>query len=248
MEKKNQDSKEYYAIDLMLILKNLLHRAWILALVGVVGAIIAFLITTIAIAPKYSSSVLLYVNNSSVSIGKTSLSISSGDISASKSLASTYGVILKSRTTLERLKEKIDLPYTTTQLSKMISTGLASNTEILRVTVTTNDPYQASIIANGIAEVLPERVAEIMDGSNMEVVDSAIPNLSKVSPNVARNTAIGLVVGILAAAAVIVVIVILDDTVHDEEYVNQTYNYPILAIIPDLTESDKKKYGYYYYN
>ncbi|MBO4220231.1 MAG: hypothetical protein J5933_04840, partial [Clostridia bacterium] len=74
MDKKNQGSKEYYAIDLMLILKNLLHRAWILALVGVIGAVIAFLITTIAIAPRYSSSILLYVNNSSVSIGKTSLS------------------------------------------------------------------------------------------------------------------------------------------------------------------------------
>jgi hypothetical protein len=39
----------------------------------------------------------------------------------------------------------------------------------------------------------------------------------------------------------------LDNTVHDEEYILSTYNYPILAKIPDLASSGSdKKYGYYY--
>jgi hypothetical protein len=39
---------------------------------------------------------------------------------------------------------------------------------------------------------------------------------------------------------------LLDNTVHDEDYVIKTYDYPILAKVPDLLDSGTKKYGYYY--
>ena len=36
-----------------------------------------------------------------------------------------------------------------------------------------------------------------------------------------------------------------DNTIHDEDYILNTYNYPILAKIPDLLETPTKRYGYY---
>ena len=117
----------------------------------------------------------------------------------------------------------------------------------MKVTVTTKDPYEAAKIANGIAEVLPIRVAEIIDGASMEVVDSAIPNLNKVGPSITNYTAIGLILGVLLSAGVVVVFAIMDDTIHDEEYILQTYGCPILAKVPDLLNSGGKHYGDYYY-
>jgi hypothetical protein len=38
----------------------------------------------------------------------------------------------------------------------------------------------------------------------------------------------------------------MDDTIHDEEYVLRTYDYPILAKIPNLVNDSAKRYGYYY--
>jgi hypothetical protein len=38
----------------------------------------------------------------------------------------------------------------------------------------------------------------------------------------------------------------MDDTIHDEDYVLQNYNSPILAKIPNLINSGGKRYGYYY--
>ena len=80
----------------------------------------------------------------------------------------------------------------------------------------------------------------------MEVVDSAIPDLDKVAPSITRYTAVGLLLGVLLSMIVLIVLALMDDTIHDEEYILKTYDYPILAKIPDLVNTDSKKYGYYY--
>ena len=244
MENKN---KEYYTIDLMHIIKTLLHRVWLIILAGVVGAGVGFSVARFMIQPTYSSSILLYVNNTSFSLGDTSVTISSSQITAAQNLVKTYGVILNNRTTLERVIDKTGVNYTYRQLSSMIEANPANKTEIMKVTVTANDPYEAAKIANGIAEVLPVRVSEIVDGASMEVVDSAIPELQKIGPNITSYTAAGLVWGVLLAVIVLVIIALLDDRIHDEDYVLQNYDCPILAKIPDLISHDgSKHYGYYY--
>jgi capsular polysaccharide biosynthesis protein len=244
MENKN---KEYYTIDLMHIIKTLLHRVWIIILTGLIGAGVGFSISNFVIKPTYSSSILLYVNNTSFSLGDTSVTISSSQITAAQNLVKTYGVILNNRTTLERVIDKTDVKYTYRQLSSMIDAEPANKTEIMKVTVTANDPYEAAKIANGIAEVLPVRVSEIVDGASMEVVDSAIPELNKIGPNITSYTASGLVWGVLLAVIVLVIIALLDDRIHDEDYVLQNYDCPILAKIPDLISHDGSKHYDYYY-
>ncbi len=244
---KKNNNVEYYTIDLIHIVKSLWQRAWLIILSGIIAAAIGFSVATFVIAPEYSSSIMLYVNNSSFSLGNTSFSISSSEITAAQSLVKTYSEILKNRTTLERVIEKADINYTYVELIEKIEAVQSNDTEIMKVTVTTNDPYEASKIANCIAEILPVRISEIIDGASMEVVDAAVPNMNKVSPSITKFTAVGLVLGVMLAVVAIFVAAILDDTIHDEEYVLQTYDYPILAKVPDLLNSSNKKYSKYGY-
>jgi capsular polysaccharide biosynthesis protein len=248
MKKRNQENnnKDFYTIDLMHLVKVLWKRAWVMALCGVLAAIIGFSYSSFFIAPTYSAGIKLYVNNASFSLGNTSFNISASELTAAQNLVKTYGEILNSRTTLERVVEKSGVPYTWKQVLDMIEYGPANETEIMRVTVTCEDPYEASKIANTIAEVLPVRISEIIDGATMEVVDSAIADTDKVAPSVTRYTAIALLLGVLASAAVLVVLALLDDTIHDEEYILNTYDYPILGKVPDLLNGSGKSYSHYY--
>lgn len=245
MDKKENTNREYYAVDLMHIFKALWHRAWVIVLSGLVVAAIGFSIAAFVITPKYSSSIMLYVNNSSFSLGNTSFSISSSEITAAQSLVKTYSEILNNRTTLERVIEKIGDDYTYKELYLMLETEPSNDTEIMRVTVTSDDPHEASKIANCIAEVLPVRIAEIIDGASMEVVDYAVPEFDKVSPSITRYTAVGLIFGVLLSVVVLAISAMMDDTIHNEEYILQTYDYPILAKVPDLLSSGSKSYSYY---
>ena len=245
MENQEKSTREYYTIDVSHILKSLWRRVWLIGLCGLIVAIIGFSIAAFTIAPTYSSYVKLYVNNSSFSLGNTSFSISSSELTAAQSLVRTYGDILISRSTLERVIEKADVNYTWKELSKMITYVPSNNTEIMRVTVTCENPYEASKIANTIAEVLPVRISEIIEGASMEVVDTAIPDHEKVAPSITQYTAIGLVLGVLISVIALIIFALMDDTIHDEEYVLRTYDYPILGKVPDLLNTGNKSYGYY---
>ncbi len=240
-------TKEYYTIDVMHIMKTLWNRAWIIALVGFLSAAIGFSFSAFVIKPTYSSSIMLYVNNNSFSLGNTDFSISSSQLTAAQGLVKTYSEILNSRTTLERVIEEAEVDYSYKSLAGKIKCTPANDTEILKVTVTTTNPYEAAKIANTIAEVLPIRISEIIDGASMEVVDSAVPELQKVAPSVTKYTAVGLILGVLVSVAALVIVALRDDTIHDEDYILNNYEYPILGKVPDLLNTGKqKKYGYYY--
>ncbi len=245
MEKQEMNNKEYYTVDVLHIVKSLWKRAWLIVLCGLLAAGIGFSIAAFAIAPTYSSSVKLYVNNSSFSLGNTNFSISSSELTAAQSLVRTYGDILDSWNTLERIIDKADVDYTWKELSEMITYAPSNETEIMLVTVTCEDPYEASKIANTIAEVLPVRISEVIDGASMEVVASAIPNLDRVAPSITRYTAVGFMLGVLVSAIVMVIFALMDDTIHDEEYILRTYDYPILGKVPDLVNTSSKSYEYY---
>ena len=238
-------NEEYYTIDVLNILKFVLQRFWVIVVSGILAAALAFGISAFVIAPQYSSSIMLYVNNSSFSLGNTNFSISSSEITAAQNLVKTYGEILNSRTTLERVIEKSDVEYDYKQLAEMIDAAPSNGTEIMRVTVTAENPYEASKIANCIAEVFPIRISEIVDGASMEVVDSAIPNLEKISPSITNYTAVGLILGVLLSFLVLAIFAMMDNTIHDEEYVLKTYNYPILAKVPNLINPANRQRGYY---
>ena len=232
-------------IDIFRILGAFLRHIWIIALVAVLCAAIAFAYAYIFITPTYQSSTMLYVNNGSLSIGK---SFSISDLNASKNLVDTYIVILKSRTTLEAVAERAELNMSYSSLSRKVSAAAVNATEVLRVTVTDTDPERATLIANAIGEVLPERVQTIIGGSKVEVVDSAVIPSSKSAPSFTRYTMIGFVIGLVATLAVIVVIELLDDQVRDESFLTQSFNLPVLASIPDLNANvsgKAYKYGKY---
>ncbi len=245
MEKFERNEKEYYSIDLLHIVRSLLRRIWLIVVVGLLAGVVGFFYSNYGIEPTYSSHIKLYVNNSSFSLGNSNFSISPSDLTASQGLIKTYGEILNTRTTLERIIQKSGVDYSWKQLSGMIDCAPSNGTEIMLVTVTCGDPYKASKIANTIAEVLPIRISEIIDGATMEVVDSAIPELNKVSPSITKYTAIGMMVGVLLTVIVLVVLALLDDTIHDEDYILRTYRYPILGKVPDLLDVNEKANSYY---
>lgn len=243
---KERNNKEYYSIDLMQLMKALWRKVWIIALCGILVSALGFSVAAFALSPQYSSSIMLYVNSNAISMDDF-ISITPSQLSAAQSLVKTYIVLLQNRTTLEKVIEKADVSYTYEELEKMIEASSVDETEIMRVTVTTNDPHEAAKIANAIAEVLPRRVDEIIDGSSMEVVDYGIVDPEKVGPSITGFTVVGMLIGIVLSGVVLILKEILDDTIRDEEYILQTYDYPILAKIPDLLSSDAKPYQYYYH-
>ncbi|MBE6750783.1 MAG: hypothetical protein E7560_06440 [Ruminococcaceae bacterium] len=241
---KNNNSE--YVIDLVHILKYIWSRIWSVILACVITAVAGFCYASFLVTPTYSSSILLYVNNNSLSLNDVGFSLSSSDINASQSLVKTHEVLLKNRTTLQKVIDYTDAPYSWKELYNMVDTSSVNQTEVMCVEVVTTDPYMSEKIANGIAVILPQRITEVVEGTSMEVVDSAIPNLQKVAPSVSLYTILGFMLGAFVSIIILTIRALLDNTIHDEDYIMQNYDYPILAKIPDLLDIGNKSYGYKY--
>ena len=151
---------------------------------------------------------------------------------------------MKTRLTLNEVIERAELPYTYDDLYKMIDAKAVNSTDIFEIVVTDEDPVEAEKIANMIVQVLPEKISEIMDGSSARTVDYAVIPTEKYAPSIAKYTAIGLLLGLLISCGIIVLRQLLDEQIRDEDYLTQSYGLPILAVVPDLTASGKRK-GYY---
>lgn len=245
MDENRSEQTEEQEIDLQHLLTTLWHKVWLIILVSILSGVMFFAGTFYLITPLYKSSALFYVNNSSLSVGDASFSISSGDISAAKTLVDSYIVILKSRTTLNDIIDYAGVNRNYQQLSDMISASAVNGTEIFEVTVTSPDPNEAEKIANSAAYILPKRISSIIEGTSAQIVDTAIVAAKPSSPNYAKNTILGMLLGMLLTGGIIVVRSILDVTIRTEDDIKQVCKMPILAEVPDMAAPTK---GGYYYN
>ena len=108
-------------IDLKKILRAVLNRAWLVVLVTLVCTAIVITATYFLVTPKYESTAMFYVNNSAFSVGDTSQSISSGDLSTSRNLVDSYIVILNTRETLNEVIAYAEVDRSYDELKDMLT-------------------------------------------------------------------------------------------------------------------------------
>lgn len=242
-----QRKEEYIEIDLLRLLKALWRHTVIIVLVMLLGGGAGFALAYYVVPPKYQASALLYVNNSSISVGSTSISLS--DLSASQTLVDTYITILNTRLTLNEVIAQAGVDYTFEEMtaSEMIEAEAVNGTEIFRVMVTSKDPEEAERIANTIVRVLPDKIAQIVDGSSVRTVDLAVTPKKQSSPSCTLYALIGALAGLMLSAGIVIVRELLDDQIRDEDALLQSYNLPILASVPNLLVTQNGRgYGSYY--
>ena len=234
MDEKMMNNSQELEIDLQRLLDALLSKSLLIGIVAVVCAVITFLGTFFFVTPLYQSAAMFYVNNSALSFGEASLSISSADISASRGLVKSYIVILNTRETINEVIDYADIDRTYGQVMDMISAESVNATEIFKVVVTSPDPQEAKAIADAIAYILPKRIASIIEGTSAKIVDSAVISATPSSPNYSRNVVIGFGLGVFLAAAWVILRALMDITIRSEADITQNCKFPILAGIPDM--------------
>lgn len=211
----NTENREI-KINLLHLIKVLWRKAWVIVLSMAVCGVLAFSYAAFIAVPIYESRAVMYVNNSAYSNGLSeSASIGTGELTAARSLVDTYVLILTSRTTMEAVIEKAGLDCTYKELTKMIRAGSVDSTELFEIVASSDDPAEAELIVDTITEILPERIAEIVDGSSVRIVDDAELPDEKSFPNDKVFTAAGLFVGFAVSCAVILVSDLLKNTVDD---------------------------------
>lgn len=235
-------------IDLQKLFMRYLEKWWLIAFCGIFFALSAIFYTHEFITPLYKANITAYVNN--VRAGNQVDTISSSSISTSKQLVQTYIRIISSDTVLTKVSEVIGGEVPASDIRGMLSAEQVGETELFRVYVSNADPEMAAKIANGIAEVIPTEIADIVEGSSTKIIDYAKVPQTRYTPSYRKNTVLGGMLGGIAAVAFITIQFLLDVRIKESEDLMQ-YDYPILGQIPNFEQvstkrSHKSGYGYGY--
>lgn len=244
--------QEEQSIDLMALAKALWKNILVIALAAVLVGSLAFA-RTAQRPPQYQATASMFINSNNVSLGSLSAAISASDLNTSNSLINAYLYIMKSRTTMEEIIQEANLSYTPERLSGMISARSVNNTAALEVTVTSNNPAEAELIANTVAKILPVRISDIVDGTSVRIVDYAIIPSRRSGPDVAGSTLKGILAGAVLGAALVALQFFLTNNANDmiKSADDLRMMYPdmmVLAMIPNMQVSEKKNsyYASYY--
>jgi capsular polysaccharide biosynthesis protein len=226
-------------LDLLQIYHILKKKFWFLILAAVLVGGAAYCVSAYFITPKYSATASLYVYNEANKANGVTYS----DLTTSQELVQTYIVVLKSNTVLNEVSKEIGGTYTADQIRDMLSASAIDNTEAFDVTITCPNPEDAKKIANTIADVAPTEIIRVVKAGSVEVIDYATAPTKPSSPNVARNTAIGALAGLVLAVIIAIVASMFDTVIRSEEDLTALFTLPIIGVIPSIDISESRE-GY----
>ena len=231
---KNLQQEEEITIDLWDLLKTLWGKAPIIALAGIVCGLLAFIGTKTMITPMYDSVTKAYV------ISKQDANmVTAADLQTGTQLTKDYMELVKSRPVLEEVIAVLDLDMSVEGLANSIRVETPADTRILKITVRNEDPKMAKEIADEVRKSMSEQIKRVMNIDSVNTVEEANLPTEKASPSTMKNTALGLMLGVLISAGIIVVMHLLDDTIKTPEDVEKYLELNVLASLP-LREDLKK--------
>ncbi|WP_342388759.1 YveK family protein [Salinicoccus bachuensis] len=212
--------------DILEVIKK--NLAMIIVLVLLFGSISAFA-TAFLMTPQYEANTQILVSQSQ----DAENSVNNQDIQASLQLINTYRDIIKSPTVLDDVVNNLNLEQTTSALAEQITVNNQDQSQVVTVTVVNENPEDAEIIANEIANVFQERVMEVMNVDNVSILAPANvgEDPSPVSPQPLINIAIGIILGGLLGLGIAFLRAFMDKRVTTEEEMQKQLDLPVLGTI-----------------
>lgn len=239
---KNYEVNDEIEIDLKELFFELLNNWMMIVTSTILVALIALCISKFILVPQYESTSELYVLSKSTSI--TSLT----DLQTGTNLTNDYMVVVKGRPVLEQVIANLGLEENYQQLRGKVSLNNPSNSRILQITVTDEDPNHAKVITDEIANVAAAYIKEMMDQDAPSIISYGYADGAAVSPNTLMNTVLGAAIGAFLSMAVVIISYLLNDTIMSVEDVERKLGMNVLGTLPleeeeeyDGKHSSKKK-------
>src|SRR5690625_1670511 len=222
---------------------TIIKKRFLLIISFIIGAaLIAAIVSYFILTPIYEASTQFIVNQSNEETTQQT-QIDQSTIRTNVELINTYNVIIKSNAILDHVVEELHLPYTADQLADKISVTSEENSQVVTVSVKDPLPAVATNIANKTVEVFQEKISEIMNVDNVNILSEAKMkgNISPVEPRPKLNIAIALVLGAMVGVGLAFLLEFLDTKVRSENDIVEKLELPVFGVISRIDAEDVRR-------
>lgn len=210
----------------------------IIVVIFIIGGLIY---TTKFITPMYSSSTTLVLASSEDAKNTANTTITATDITINSKLVSTYSELVKSKNILREVINNLGIQMDEEILRKHVKVTSVKNTELIEITVEDEYASIAAKIANEIAKVFTDKVKEIYNINNVQIVDEAEITSTPSNINSAKNTILFAGMGMVVAVVYVIIANMLDTTVKTAEDIENNFNVPVLVSIPMIEKLNNER-------
>ncbi|HYF94946.1 MAG TPA: Wzz/FepE/Etk N-terminal domain-containing protein [Symbiobacteriaceae bacterium] len=224
---------EQNELDLREVFRVLQRRWWMIVALPLVAGLTAGILSLYVLNPVYSASTTLWV------IKEGSGQISYNDLMLNRNLTKTYAEVAKSRAVMADAIERLgqEGKITVVEVQKKLTVTPVRDTEILSFTIEDENPAMAAKWADAVAEAFKDQIRTYMKVENVVVVDPATVPVSPIKPRPMMNTAVAVVLGLMAAVGIAFLLEYLDTSIKTPEDVTRHAGLPVLGIIPVIDMS-----------
>jgi len=227
---KEQNTME---IDVFHLFKILWKRKILIALVAIVAGALAFAYSAFIVKPEFTSTTRVYVVNRNQG---DKPGLTNQDLQAGSYLVKDYREIILSQDVLEKVTSDLKLDLSPKALASKIKVTVPVDTRIVSISVNDRVPEEASRIANSLREVAAEKIISITRVSDVTTLEEARPAIAPSSPNIRRNTIIGLLGGTVFTVIAVLIVELVDTRVKRPEDIEDVMQIALLGVVPNLNK------------
>ena len=242
-------------VTIQRIVGVLLQRIKFIILATVVMGLLFFMYSRFVIAPMYSTSTMIYVQNYSSSqrananadtksttpskaaddttkktTNEENQKIYPADISASANLAEICVTLFKNSDEMTALYDGCT-----------VNVDVADGTFFITITVDGTDAQKCANVANQLAEKAAEVYNSKFSYGQIGTLRQAKVPSAPYAPSNTKNMLIGAAIGLIASCLISILIELIDTTIKSEDDIQDIYGIPIFAEIPDLKTRVKEE-------
>ena len=225
---KEQNTME---IDVFHLFKILWKRKILIALVAIVAGALAFAYSAFIVKPEFTSTTRIYVVNRNQG---DKPGLTNQDLQAGSYLVKDYREIILSQDVLEKVTSNLKLDLSPKNLASKVKVTVPVDTRIVSISVNDRVPEEASRIANSLREIAAEKIISITRVSDVTTLEEARPATAPSSPNIRRNTIIGLLGGTVFMFIAVLIVELVDTRVKRPEDIEDVMQIALLGVVPNL--------------
>lgn len=228
-------------------LKELFEMFWNkkikIILIVAIFAVIGVIYSIGFVVPEYTAfTKLVLAGQSSDTTGNTTEAITTTDLTINSKLVGTYSELVTSNDVVRQVITNTGINISEEALKSSIEVSSVEDTDVIKISVTNQNPTYATKLANETAKAFMEKVAEIYNINNVHVVDEAEEPQSPSNVNHLKDVVIFTFIGVVIAVGYVLIANMLDNTIKTREEVERLYKVPVIAEIPlNLSEKGGKK-------
>ena len=176
-------------------------------LIGAAGTSYGLFLTT----PKYTASTQLIAK-----VSNDNGATLAGQVQATNQMSTTLAQVLVSPTIVQEAKQNLHLNKSVDEIKKTLNVSASATSQVVALTVTSTNAYDAADLANELSNVFIKRAPELMNVSNISILAHAQTNTTPTSPNKKLIIIASIIAGIVIGLVISMVKVLFNTKIQSQ--------------------------------